>query len=243
MFRISSSTVDELATTFTTLTGCRVSPFMALAALLWAHVNRARSPLLAPSAIASSTMVTVVDLRTRLGPPFTDLGYIGNCVLSAKPTCQVSKDSPAHPLTADVIAPLAAKVSHSIRSFTRPVIESRLATIVSSTTSPPMTDCEGLTFANGLDIYITDWRRIGINNEWDIPGTSSSKPAVVRRACWKGEGGIVVLPRRAEGDEDWEVMISLEDGELKAFAEEIRGGGWLVGEMEKEVEGLGRAKL
>ena len=82
---------------------------------------------------------------------------------------------------------------------------------------------------------------MGMDNEWNIPGTSSTKPVAMRRACWKGEGGVVVLPRQSEEDAEWEVMVSLEVGELERLEEGLRGGGWLV---DEDGDGKGdRAKL
>jgi len=63
----------------------------------------------------------------------------------------------------------------------------------------------------------------------------------MRRACWKGEGGVVVLPRQSDGDAEWEVMVSLEVGELERLEEGLVGGGWLVD--EKELGKEDKAKL
>lgn len=220
-----------------------VSPFTALAALLWAHIIQARNVVLKRQKISLSTLAVVVDLRTRLGPPFTAPDYLGNCVLSAKPTCNpASSLQSADCLKVSDIAPLAKSIAQSLASFDAPAITSRLAVISSSTTTPPMIDCQDLRFANGPDLYITDWRHIGMDNEWCIPGTSSSKPTAMRRACWKGEGGIVILPK-VKGEENvWEAMVSLEKNELNVMEQSLQAGGWLLTEDSKE-HGVERARL
>jgi hypothetical protein len=242
LFRFTHSTIVNLSVQLSSLTQIRISAFAALAALLWAHAIRARR---IPPAFPTSTLAVVVDLRSRLGAPFTDPNYTENCVLCAKPTCDIPSSLPTiGPLTAADIAPLASIISTSLTGYTADVIKARLATLIKSTTSPPAIDCQDLRFANGPDLYITDWRRLGLDNEWDIPGTGSSKPVAIRRACWKGEGGIVVLPRRKGEDADWEAMVSLEEGDLARLRAGLKDGGWLVREMDVEVEvEPGRARL
>jgi hypothetical protein len=244
LFRFDHNTITSLRTQLSTTTNTRISPFRALAAMLWAHIIQLRSPKLHSHGITASSLAVVVDLRPRLGAPFTNPDYIGNCVLSAKP--QHSLPSPltsipaTQSLTAQDISPLATSIFDALQSFTSPAITSRLTTLISSTVSPPITDCQALQFTNGQDLYITDWRRVGMDNECDIPGTSSSRPTAIRRACWKGEGGIILLPRRKDGDDEWEVMVSLEEEELRALEKGLRRGDWLVhGESEKK-QRLGR---
>jgi len=252
LFRFTHSTIITLSIHLSNLTQTRISAFVALAALLWAHAIRARR---IPHTFPTSTLAVVVDLRSRLGAPFTHPDYTENCVLCAKPSTHLPSSLPTSgPITATDIAPLAHAISTSLTNCTATTIQARLATLIRSPTSPPAIDCQDLRFANGPDMYITDWRRIGVDNEWDVPGTSSSKPVAIRRACWKGEGGIVVLPRRRGDGADWEVMVSLGEGDGRRLGVGLRGDGWVVEEgggeeevgvgveVEVEVE-QGRARL
>jgi hypothetical protein len=114
---------------------------------------------------------------------------------------------------------LVGEMKESIKAYTRENITERMATIISN---PGMIDNGRLTFVNGSDLYITDVRRYGIDNDWGILG----KAVVIRRCGWKGESGIVVLPRRKNGE--WEVMMCLEEKEMMGLMRGLEGGGWLI---------------
>jgi hypothetical protein len=191
--------------------GTRVSPFIALSALLWAHV------LMVRKVDVSSTPAIVVDLRSRLGAPFdVHPDYLGNCVLSARATHHTSQLFASEE---NLVTILATGIVQSIKAFTKEKITGRMATIINN---PGMIDNGHLTFANGPDLYITDVRRYGIDSDWGILG----KPVAIRRCGWHGEGGIVVLPRGRNGD--WEVMMCLEKREMTDLMRELESSGWLI---------------
>tara|TARA_R110002003_G_scaffold215_1_gene16423 strand:- start:11741 stop:13213 length:1473 start_codon:yes stop_codon:yes gene_type:complete len=227
LLRFSQDKIVALAHTLSTLTRTRISPFIALAALTWSHIHLARSALLSPFSTQSSSLAVVVDLRGRLGGTFERAAtYIGNCVLSAKPHIE-SLPAMVGSISPEAMAPFALRIADALGTFDRGAITARLATLVASNAATPAIDCQDLRFANGPDVYITDWRGMGMDNEWGVPGTSSATPVAMRRACWSGEGGIVVLPRGRGGEGAWEVLVSLaEEDEMELEAGLGGVGGW-----------------
>lgn len=45
---------------------------------------------------------------------------------------------------------------------------------------------------------------------------------MVRKPSYRSEGGIRILPRRSDGDRDYEILVCLEEGELKRLIEGLR---------------------
>jgi len=117
-----------------------------------------------------------------------------------------------------------------MRGFTKDRITARLATLVAH---PGLVDNANLAFtAGGRDVYITDVRRQGAGLDWGILGQASA----IRRIGWKGEGGIVVLPRTEGGKGDWEIKICLEEGLMSGVERGLREEAWLVDSAEKKVD-------
>jgi hypothetical protein len=92
----------------------------------------------------------VVNLRPRLGPPFTHPDYLGSCVLSAKPSYITASPLPSP----DTLIPiLEHALTTSLSAFDGLAIQTRLATLIRV---PGTIDNQDLNFANGNNVYITD---------------------------------------------------------------------------------------
>jgi hypothetical protein len=101
----------------------------------------------------------------------------------------------------------------------------------------PIRDTEpALAFRFGPDLYITSWLNFGAEHEWNIPGTTSSKPEAIRRTTDRNsDGGMTILPRRRtliDGQEaPYEILIRLatqdmqrlesEEGGLRSWADRV----------------------
>lgn len=228
VFRFSLATILSLRAFLSNAAQSRVTGFVALAALIWAHVTHVRIGLLETRGYPKTTLSVVVDLRQYLGSPYNSPDYKGNLVLCAKPTITLPISScsmPSSSLTKEHIAQIAIKISKSLLAIDQNWITARLAQLVSN---PSSSENSELRFSNGPDLYITSWQHIGADCQWDIPAVTSSKPAAIRRAAWVSEGGITILPRQREGSAPYEVQISLAEDDMMGFEEALRRGGWLM---------------
>lgn len=106
LLRFWGDKIAELAGRLGKQAGMWVSPFIAISALLWAHILTARK------ANVPSTLAIVVDLRSRCGPPFdSHPDYLGNCVLGARSTYNTSQ--PLSP-EKNLITIFANDIAHSV---------------------------------------------------------------------------------------------------------------------------------
>jgi hypothetical protein len=227
MLRISSSTIFTLRERLSAGTERDISKFVAVATLIWAHIIRARSALLNASGNSSTKLAVVADLRKHLGHNYTAPDYLGNLVLSTKVPYRLSAASSlssTRGITTEDLLPPALQISASIGSINKEWVLDRFAEQVHYS----VPDTAGTMYEKGPDLYITSWLQLGADCEWRIPGTTSSKPTAIRRAAWKSEGGIVVLPRRNQGDAPFEVLVSLTEDDVKGLEEGLRDGGWLM---------------
>jgi BAHD acyltransferase len=236
IFSIPSSTVSDLEKSLSELAKTHVSHFASLAALIWSHVLHVRMPLIIAAGNTKSTLAVVADLRKALEEPMSSRDHLGNTVLSAMPSWSIPSVTPGSIFQApdlQHITALAVKITEAVRAIDEDWITSRFKHVYND---PTTTENAHLTFANGPDLYITSWQRMGADREWFIPGTSSAKPTAVRRAAWQSEGGIVVLPRREDDEAPYEIMVSLAEEEMAAFEQVMRESGWLGGDDEKAVQ-------
>jgi hypothetical protein len=72
-------------------------------------------------------------------------------------------------------------------------------------------------------MYITSWLHFGADNEWKIPGTTSSRPEFIRRTLGKSDGGVIFLPRRHVEDAPYEVLVPLAKVDMDRLVKE-KGG-------------------
>ncbi|USP72967.1 hypothetical protein yc1106_00241 [Curvularia clavata] len=261
MFRFPAPVINGLREAVSNLQNKHISHFSALAAVIWANIIQARLPLLIASGSTKSTLAIVVDLRKHLRAPFSSPDYLGNLVFSEMPTWdlfeqansiigRVVKDEEDVPdylreyfkssepravvrearlkLVVPTLTYFAAEIHDAVHSIDEKRIGKQLGQVLAN---PFHTNHSILTFCNGPDLYITSWQHMGADREWCIPGTGDTQPSAIRRAAWASEGGIVVLPRKADKEGNmsapYEVMISLAEKDMDAFENSLEEGRWL----------------
>ncbi|KAL6704403.1 hypothetical protein ACN47E_008255 [Coniothyrium glycines] len=228
VLRMSSYKISELSSYLSVLTKDKVSPFVALATLLWTHIIQARLSLLQRLDDPTITLGVIADLRRSVGYPYTAPDFIGNLVRSTESCVRLTTASGIlnreRPIVSRDMIVFALKILDSIHAVTKDWTIDRLHELKAYGQS----DTAGVRYTNGPDLYITSWVKMGADFEWDIPGTSSAKPAAIRRASWVSEGGITVLPRRKDTDAPFEVQISLAEDDLRSLIKSLRNGGWTL---------------
>ena len=127
------------------------------------------------------------------------------------------------------LASFASQISDTTHAVNHDWVTTELTQVLKN---PETAQQAPLQYANGPDLYITSWMHMGADRQWFIPGTSSSQASAIRRSAWVSEGGITVLPRKADKKgvigAAYEVMISLAEADMKAFEKGVYDGGWLV---------------
>ncbi|RMZ68044.1 trichothecene 3-o-acetyltransferase [Pyrenophora seminiperda CCB06] len=262
MFRFSSSAIKAFSETLSEAIGSHISCFSTLAAIIWAHILRARLPVMIASGNTQSALAIVVDLRRCMEARFSSPDYVGNLVLASISRWNVPRtERVAH---ADAVVPLrelvvgldvdrridtspiipgptpqekdvkylaafASQISDTTHAVNQEWVTTQLSQVL---TNPSTAQQAQLEYANGPDLYITSWMYMGTDTQWFIPGTSSSQASAMRRAAWVSEGGITVLPRKADRDgvvgAAYEVMISLAEADMEAFEKGVNDSGWLL---------------
>jgi len=230
MFRFSSPAIYHFSEALSESIGSRISRFSTLAAIIWAHIIRARLPLITASGNTQSALAIVVDIRKCLKAPFSSPEYLGNLVLASISTWKVPrKEEVDH---ADEVVPLRelvmglgvdreidtptmsvpmphhkdlkylASFASQISDTTHAVNQDWVTTELTRVLTRPSTAQQApLEYSNGPDLYITSWMHMGADRQWSIPGTSSSQAAAIRRSAWVSEGGITVLPRKRDRED------------------------------------------
>ncbi|CAA9963150.1 Transferase domain containing protein [Pyrenophora teres f. maculata] len=233
MFRFSSIEIDQFREALSrSLSGpkkAKISRFATLGAIIWAHIIRARLPLIKASENTQSALAIVVDLRKYLGPSYSSPDYLGNLVLSSTATWELPQTKgvvhaddmatlqelvsglDADPDIKSSIMPMSMPHHHHLKSLasfasqisatTHAVNKDWTTTELSQVLRHPSTAQQApLKYSNGPDLYITSWMHMGVDREWCIPGTSSNQATAIRRSAWVSEGGITILPRKKDGD-------------------------------------------
>jgi hypothetical protein len=190
-----------------------------LCAVLWRHVSRAR--LLSSSGTATSSFVSVVNVRRRMDPPLSS-EYTGNAVVHAKTSAAVSDVESAEPGT---LYELAQEIAHAIEWWTSERIWELIGAINScemvSKIEPDLDsfqgpDLEVSNIAEMGDLFELDWgRRLG-----------TMKACRCAYVPFK-DGWILILPRKK--GTDLELLLALEKDVINRLKQDKE---WLALAME-----------
>jgi BAHD acyltransferase len=93
-----------------------------------------------------------------------------------------------------------------------------------------LTVCNSWTHVNGPDLFITSWQHFFVNWKWDIPGTvGDGTPGAMWYPNHISECRIRILPRKSDGDRNYELLVCLEEGAMERWIEGLwdLGGRWV----------------
>ncbi|KAF2820870.1 hypothetical protein CC86DRAFT_386904 [Ophiobolus disseminans] len=215
------SCVSGLRAELQAQTDVRISIFVTIAALLWVHITRARTANLIERGYTLTALGVAMDMRTRCEEPLAK-DFIGNMALYCATEFPISSIiDAANP--ADVVLPVALALSSTLSSSSSSDwFTDRLHYL--SSVADPSTVTPAFTLDNGPDLFITSWQYLGADCEWCIPGTSAAKASAIRKPGHvRGDGGIIILPRREGYERDYEVLVYLEEGEMTRIVESLGG--------------------
>lgn len=216
VFRFPASYIANLRSDLQALTKIRISTFTSIAALMWTHITRSpqsrihhhssRNTRQSASTSRARTLARIHGQRRPLrhhspahrmddNPRFT------HYTTPPPPRRPSNHNNPQIHLTL-----LAHQTPHYLSSLEDPSIKTN-----------------AFTYVNGPDLIINSWQFQGADCEWDIPGTTDKKASAIRKPSYLSEGGVRILPRRSDGQSDYEVLVSLEDGEMGRLVEGLEG--------------------
>jgi hypothetical protein len=220
-----ASYISSLRSSLQSLTPIKISTFTTIAALLWTHITRARSTFLLNAGFTSTTVGTLVNLRTRSGSALSP-SYMGNAALYATTDLPIATmtthDSPSTPRH---LLPVALALATTLKSVSAPWLSRRVQYL--QPIPDPSTVTNAFTYVNGPYLIINSWQFQGADCEWGIPGTTDSKPSAIRKPSCLSEGGVRILPRRSDGERGYEVLVCLEEGEMRKLVESLGEEGGL----------------
>lgn len=200
----------------------RPSAFVALAALAWAHVTRARARTdpegWAADPGGAAQLLVPVGWRGRVAHTPAVAGYFGNaCVTpiaradgaAVIRACDYGDEEEEEeeregeePATA--LARLAGLVDETIRGVDEPFVARRGAVMTAAVRGPDGARAVGLSHEprNPRHLTFNSWRRFGADAAWSVPGVGRGvRAAAVRPARgFVPLGSAHVLPGRADSD-------------------------------------------
>lgn len=213
VFSIPAARILALQSQLQAHTSISISKFVTIATLFWTHVTRARGEALTAQGHSNTTLGIVVDTRKRIRNPIFKEA-MGNMCLNATPSFSVPAILQATP---DLVS-IAASIASALQAVDEAWIAQRIAHIASIPN--PRTFVHATTYANGPDLFITNWQYLYVNWVWNIPGTSADgKASAVRKPHYLSEGGVRILPRLNDGERDYEILVCLEEGEIERLTE------------------------
>ena len=225
IFVFKASKITSLSAQLSSKTNTHISIFTTLSALLWTHITRARSAVLAGKGIQKTELGIAFDHRKNLGSPFTRT-FFGNCATGVTVPLPVSNLIPSGPLRAEDLASIAVDIAQSLSAVNLKWLQARLSYF--SQTPNPSALSLNLDLVNGPDLFITSWLHMGADCDWGIPGTGNDGyPIAIRKPMCANEGSIVLLPRQKDGGQGFEALVCLEQGEMEAAGRSLGEGMWL----------------
>lgn len=185
------------------------SSYVALSALTWAHITKARvseiqakgTERVDPSSPAK--MFTPVDWKKRAFQE-TAHEYFGNAVVF--PSIQVpvgevlAATSSSSSGDMNGISHLAHLIQQSISSVDEEYVAERIKAMEAP--EEPQSTHPGIDPVPWEDLGVNTWRFLGAGSDWNIPGIKTSRPDAIRRVGGKiGSDKALILPmREAEGN-------------------------------------------
>ncbi|KAF2125583.1 hypothetical protein P153DRAFT_410277, partial [Dothidotthia symphoricarpi CBS 119687] len=138
--------------------GTRVSPFVAIAALLQTHIAHARRAILDEHRITTTTLGVAVQHRACLG---MRRGELGNCCVGAMATSPIPN---AGSIAVQCVLPAVLAITHALGEIDRAWVLRRLAFL--SHISHPQEVTSVYRVGNGPDLYITNLMHFGADTMW-----------------------------------------------------------------------------
>lgn len=182
-----------------------------LMALLWRHMTRARRPSVEHNPnVKTSSLLIPVDIRRKLQQPLLK-SYFGAAVDSAK--AELGLDA----LTTEK-GKTVREVSLTIRDSIARVDDSFIREAINfANTADKMTDITDLQAscmdrATGADMYITSWLRLRTYGS-DL-GMGLGGPDWVRKPWSRDPGSCIILPRKSDTPEYYEVVVQLTEADM-----------------------------
>jgi len=208
--------------------------------LVWLHVTRARLHHLDPN--QPTRFATAIDIRNRMRTILGEKPYIGNMFLRTMTDKNVTvkdlvnADDTSSPAKIRDIAEAAWLIRRAIQAFDDPNHIRRHLILLSNVLYGPSPDDISkasdlaLQKANaGLDNSV--WAGIGADIEFKIPGTHGGKPNWARKTYSANDGCMNIMPRKGgtQGTENWEVLLTLRDVDMKKLYQRQELGGYMLG--------------
>ncbi|KAI1270709.1 hypothetical protein F5Y18DRAFT_414326 [Xylariaceae sp. FL1019] len=208
----------------------RPSSTVVLAALIWAHVTKARLGTCKGETTATNKqprLFITVDIRNRAFSAIDRNRYFGNA--TELPFAKIGTSNllkicgeAAEPgvALAEKLNPVVQCIQDAIKQVDVRYVAKRQELYAA------LSDPRKLVFdhepADKYDLIFNSWRYIGtgVEQKWSIPGVSSSYPDSLRRAGDSWNCPAIVIMPTTPGSQDLELLITLEERAMELLLDD-----------------------